>query len=129
MTSPFLTRAGIAAAPAIAWLAGATPTGSDRDPARRVHTNQHGAEVAQELNYTSHKPSIQRPVMTSARSTPTTPARPTRTGTVRAIDEPPSGNGFDRGEATIGAGGVLAFACGAAAITRRHRRAEGLEMS
>ena len=134
MTSHYRTRAGIGAALAVASLTAATPAGADPNPAQRVQSSRHGAALAQELYYTSHKPSIPaaghdfRTI--DARDSDAISAPRYR---ARTIDEPPRANGFEWGDAAIGAGGVLglvlAFAGGAAAITRRNRPAEGLEMS
>jgi hypothetical protein len=146
MTSKHRTRAGLAAALAVASLAAATPAGADPNPTQRVESSQRGAAPAQEQYYMSHKPAIpasghdfrtidargsarateaaraQERYYMSQRSAISTPADGAPT-----MDEPPSANGFEWVDAAIGAGSalglVLVFAGGAAAITRRHRPA------
>ena len=146
MTSQHRTRAGIAAALALVSLAAASPAGADPNPAQRVQSSHRRAALAQEQYYMSHKPAIPATghefrtidASDSARATEAALAReqyygshPSTSSTprhgARTIDEPPSANGFEWGDAAIGAGSalglVLAFAGGAAAITRRHRPA------
>ena len=146
MTSQHRTRAGLAAALAMASLAAATPAGADPNPAQRVQSSQHSAALAQEQYYMSHKPAIPATGHTyrtidardSSRATDTALAREQYSGShpsaisapshgTRTIDEPQSADEFGWGDAAIGAGStlglVLAFAGGAAAITRRRRLA------
>jgi hypothetical protein len=146
MTSQHRTRAGLAAALAVASLAAATPAGADPNPAQRVQSSERGAALAQERYYMSHKPAIPATghdfgtidARRSARATEAALAREQYYGShpsaistprhgARMIDESPGANGFEWGDAAIGAGSalglVLAFAGGAAAITRRHRLA------
>jgi hypothetical protein len=147
MTFQHRTRGGLAAALAVASLAvAASPAGADPNPAQRVQSSHRGAAMAQEQYYTSHKPAIPATghdfrtidASDSARETEAALAQeqyyasyPSTTSTprhaARTIDESPSANGFEWGDAAIGAGSalglVLAFAGAAAAITRRHRPA------
>ena len=144
MISPHRTRAGIAAAVALASLAAATPAGANPNPAQRVQSSERGAALAQERYYMSHKPAIPATghdfrtidARDSARATEAALAQEQYSGShpsaiytarqgARTIDEPPSTNGFEWGDAAIGAGSALGlalvFAGGAAAITRRRR--------
>jgi hypothetical protein len=144
MTSQHRTRAGIAAALAVASLAAASPAGADPNPPQRVESSQRAAALAQEQYYMSHKPAIPATghdfrtidARDSARATEATPGQeqyygphPSAVSTprhgARTIDEPTSANGFEWGDAAIGAGSALGlalvFAGGAAAITRRRR--------
>jgi len=120
MTSQQRTRAGLAAALAVASLAAATPAGADPNPAQRVQSSQRGAASAREQYYMSHKPAIPA----AGHDFGTLDARDAATDRARTIDARPSPNGFEWGDAAIGGGSalglVLAFG-GAAAITRRHR--------
>jgi hypothetical protein len=58
MTSQYRTRAGLAAALAVASLTAAAPAGADPNPAQRVQLSERGAALAQEQYYMSHKPAI-----------------------------------------------------------------------
>jgi hypothetical protein len=146
MTSQHRTRTGLAAALAVASLAVAAPAGADPNPAPRVQSSQRGVAPAQEQYYMSHKPAIPATghdfrtidARESARATeaaraqeqysgshPSAISTPTRGAPT--IAEPSSANGFEWGDAAIGAGSAiglaLALAGGAAAISRRHRPA------
>jgi hypothetical protein len=146
MTSQHRTRAGLAAALAVASLAAPTVAGADPNPAQRVQSSQHGAALAQEQYYMSHKPAIPATghdfrtidARHSARATEAALAQEQYYGShpsaistprhsARTIDESPGANGFEWGDAAIGAGSalglMLAVAGAAAAITRRHRPA------
>jgi hypothetical protein len=144
MTSQHRTRAGFSAALVVASLAAATPAGADPNPAQRVQSSQRGAALAQEQYYMSHKPAISATghdfraidAGDSARAREAALAREQYYGShpsaistpkhsARTIEESQSADGFEWGDAAIGAGSalglVLAFGGGAAAITRRHR--------
>jgi len=146
MTFQHRTRTGLAAALAVASLAAATPAGADPNPAQRVQSSERGAALAQEEYYMSHKPAIPATghdfrtidAHHSARATEAALAQEQYYGShpsaistprhgARTIDESPGANGFEWGDAAIGAasalGLALAFAGGAAAIARRHRPA------
>ena len=144
MTSQHRTRAGLAAALAVASLAAATSASADPNPTQRVQSIQRGAALAQEQYYTSHKPAIPArghefgtiDARHSARATEAALAQERYYGShssgmpsdgARTVDESPDADGFEWDDAAIGAGSalglVLAFAGGAAAITRRHRPA------
>ena len=117
MTFQRRTRAGVAAALAVASLASAAPAGADPNPEQRVESSSRAAAAAQEQYYLSHKPAI--------------PAAGHDFSTIDVRDAAEDGgaSGFEWGDAAIGAGGMLGltlvFAGGAAAITRRHRGGTG----
>ena len=157
MTSQHRTRAGLAAALAVASLAAAAPAGAAPNQAQPVQSSSIAGALAQEQYYMSHKPAIPAPghdfrttgALAQERyymsHKPATPAPGHDFRTIDARDaadapggavthstalvtaEPASSNGFEWGDAAIGAGSALglalAFAGGAAAITRRHRSA------
>jgi hypothetical protein len=122
MTSQPRTRVGLAAL-AVALFASAAPAGADPNPAQRVQSSSHAAALAQERYYMSRQ------------SENPAPGPDYRTIDAREAADPPGGAvtddtaepaGFEWGDAAIGAGGALGlvvFAGGAAAITRRRRGA------
>jgi hypothetical protein len=131
MTSQHRTRAGLAAALALASLAAAAPAGADPNPAQRVQSSGRAAALAQERYYMSHKPAIPasghdfRTI--DAREAADAPSGAVTDVTAPVPAEPAGSSGFEWGDAAIGAGGALGlsllFAGGAVAITRRHRGA------
>jgi hypothetical protein len=133
MTSQHRTRAGLAAALAVASLAAAAPAGADPNPAQRVQSSSIAGALAQERYYMSHKPAIPaaghdfRAI--DARDAADAPGGAVTRSTAPVTTAPADSTGFEWGDAAIGAGSVLGlalvFAGGAAAITRRHRDATG----
>ena len=134
MTSHHRTRAGLAAALAVASLAAAAPAGAD--PTRPSECNRvpsPGRALAQEQYYMSHKPAIPasghdfRTI--DARDAAHAPGGAVTHNTAPATPEPASSTGFEWDDAAIGAGGALGLALvfvgGAVAITRRQRGATG----
>ena len=133
MTSHHRTRAGLAAALAVASLAAAAPAGADPNPAQRVQSSSVARALAQEQYYMSHKPAIPasghdfRTI--DARDAAHAPGGAVTHNTAPATPEPTSSTGFEWDDAAIGAGGALGLALvfvgGAVAITRRQRGATG----
>jgi hypothetical protein len=135
MTSRYRTRAGFAAALAAASLAAAGPAGADPNPAQRVQSNARPElrALAQEQYYKSHKPVIPAPGhdfrTIDAREAANVPGGAVTRVTTPVTAEPADSSGFEWDDAAIGAGTALglalAFAGGAAAVTRRHRGTTG----
>jgi hypothetical protein len=148
MTSQHRTRAGLAAALAVASLAAPTAAGADPNPAQRVQSSQRGAALAQEQYYMSHKPAVPAAghefgSIDAPKTVTRYDGRELRTievsdsaGAVAAPDtrvdapappEPLSSSGFEWGDAAIGAGSaiglVLLLAGGVAVVSRRQRPA------
>jgi len=133
MTSQHRTRAGLAAALAVASLAAAAPAGADPNPAQRVQSSSRHGALAQEQYYMSHKPAIParghdfRTI--DAREAADAPGRAVNDVMAPVTAEPAGSSGFEWGDAAIGAGSALGLALvlagGAASITRRHRGATG----
>jgi hypothetical protein len=133
MTAKHRTGAGLAAALAVASLAAAAPAGADPNPAQRVQSSSTAGALAQEQYYMSHKPAIPAPGhdfrTIDARDAADAPGGAVTHSRAPVTAEPAGSNGFEWGDAAIGAGSALGLALicagGAAAITRRHRGATG----
>jgi hypothetical protein len=113
MTSQHRTRAGVAAALAVASLVATAPAGADPVPAQQSQPGARAAALAQEQYYMSHKPSV--------------PALGHDFGTIDARTDataptPASSDDFEWGDAAIGAGLALLLVVlgGGAVLATRH---------